>query len=351
MAILSGLPVHSNGRGRASLGDLSLSDGLSDGFGRRIDYLRLSLTDRCNFRCIYCMPHGGLPFTPHEEIVSYEDMLRLCGIMASLGISRFKVTGGEPLCRKGAAGFIRNLAALPGAAEVTLTTNGSLLEPYCEQLAGSGLRAVTFSCDALDPRVFARIARTDISLAAVLRAMERAADLGLRVKINTVPLQGHNDGQLVPLASFALERGYHIRFIELMPVGLGKTLRGLPQEEVFAVMEREFGRLEPATEKTGNGPAVVYSARGYPGRIGFIAALSGRFCGACNRMRLTSTGFLKSCLCHSLGADLRAPLRQGASDEDVRRIILETVANKPAGHTFSFTGKEKNVFYMNTVGG
>lgn len=325
---------------------------LRDGFGRRIEYVRLSLTDRCNFRCIYCMPHDGIPFLPHEQILSYEELLRFCGMMASLGISRFKVTGGEPLCRKDAAGFISSLAALPGVAEVTLTTNGSLLERHLDELVQGGLRTVTVSCDAFEQESFAAIAGgADVSLDAVKAAMARAAEYGLRVKINTVPLAGYNDRQLVPLARFALEKGYHIRFIELMPVGRGRELAGVPQDELFARMEREFGTLERVKHKTGNGPAVVYSAKGYPGYIGFIAALSNCFCASCNRIRFTATGFLKTCLYHDTGVDLGSSIRGGANDAELRRRFLEAVANKPSGHTFSFTAKEKNIFFMNSVGG
>ena len=323
---------------------------MRDGFGRRITYARLSLTDRCNFRCIYCMPREGLPFIPHERISSYEEMLRFAGIMASLGIARFKVTGGEPLCRKGAVECIRSLAALPRVAEVTLTTNGALLAPHLGELAGSGLSAVTFSCDALDRKTFAAITRTGITPDGITAAMARAASLGLRVKINTVPLKGYNEKELIPLARFALERGYQIRFIELMPVGKGRTLAGVPQEDLFAAMEREFGPLAPVRERTGNGPAVVYAAKGYTGSIGFIAALSGRFCGSCNRVRLTSTGFLKTCLCHEAGVDLGTPARDGATDRELGDIILRAVAEKPSGHTFSFTEGVEG-FYMNSVGG
>jgi cyclic pyranopterin phosphate synthase len=297
------------------------------------------------------MPQEGLPFIPHDQILSYEEMLHLCGIMASLGIAYLKVTGGEPFCRKGSAGFIRSLAALPGIAEVTLTSNGSLLGPHLEALAQSGLHAVTFSCDAIDQNVFAAITRTDTALDAIKDAMKQAAALGMLVKINTVPLKGHNVGQLVPLARFALERGYHIRFIELMPVGNGRTLSGVSQQELFAMMQGAFGGLERIHERTGNGPAMIYSAKGYPGRIGFIAALSGRFCDSCNRMRLTSTGFLKTCLCHDTGVDLKIPLRSGANDHSLRQTILETVAAKPLGHTFSFIDKKESGFFMSSVGG
>lgn len=297
------------------------------------------------------MPHDGLPFIPHEQIVSYEEMLRLCRIMAALGVSRYKITGGEPLCRKGVAGFIRELAALPGVREVTMTSNGILLARQLDKLVESGVRRITFSCDAYDQKTFARLSRSDASVEDVRQTMARAAALGMPVKINTVPLKGYNDAELVPLARFALERGYQIRFIELMPVGRARSLAGIPQGDIFAAMEREFGPLKRVEHKTGNGPAVVYAAAGHPGRIGFIAALSDRFCEACNRVRLTSTGFLKTCLCHDTGVDCRTPLRDGATDAALSRLIREAVARKPKGHVFSFSSKENGGFFMNSVGG
>ncbi|MDR2076077.1 MAG: radical SAM protein, partial [Desulfovibrio sp.] len=258
---------------------------LCDDFGRRIEYLRVSLTDRCNFRCLYCMPREGLSLVSHREILGYEELLRLCSVTAALGVARYKITGGEPLCRKDAPAFIRRLAALPGVREVTLTTNGSLLPPSLDELAEAGLAAVTVSCDALSPEGMSRITRSregDFGLLAAV--MARAKVLGLRVKINTVPLRGHNEGELIPLARFALERGYHIRFIELMPVGPGKDLAGVPVAEVAALLEREFGPLERMTDRVGNGPAVCYAVPGQTGIIGFIAALSRRFCQDCNRV-------------------------------------------------------------------
>jgi cyclic pyranopterin phosphate synthase len=330
---------------------LLLAPAVHDAFGRRIDYVRLSLTDRCNFRCIYCMPQAGLPFIPHERIVTYEEMLRLCRLMAVEGISRYKITGGEPLCRKGVAGFIRSLAALPGVQEVTMTSNGSLLAPHLEELAECGLSRITFSCNALDQDVFARLSRSAASVKDVRQTMARAAALGMQVRINTVPLRGHNEAELVPLARYALERGHHIRFIELMPVGRARSLAGVPQKEVFAAMHREFGPLRLVSAKTGNGPAVVYSVPGHPGHIGFIAALSGRFCDACNRVRLTSTGFLKTCLCHDAGVDCRAPMRAGATDGELLRMLRQAVDGKPKGHAFSLPPDKENGFFMNAVGG
>lgn len=297
------------------------------------------------------MPQEGLPFIAHQQILTYEEMLRLCRVLVSLGVFHYKVTGGEPLCRKGAAGFIRNLARLPGVREVTLTTNGSLLAPHLEELAAAGVRRITFSCDAVEQQTFARMSRSEFSLAAVRETMDRAAALGMGVKLNTVPLAGYNEAELLPLARYALERGYHIRFIELMPVGRAYSLTGIPQDALFAAMEREFGPLRRIDHKTGNGPAVVYAPAGYPGRIGFIAALSGKFCETCNRVRLTSSGFLKTCLCHDAGVDCQGPLRNGASDEELALLLRDAVAKKPGGHSFSFAEQNGNSFFMNSVGG
>jgi cyclic pyranopterin phosphate synthase len=326
---------------------------LYDSFGRRIDYIRVSLTDRCNFRCVYCMPPQGLSLVSHRDILGYEELLRLCAIAASLGISRYKITGGEPLCRRDAPGFIRLLAALPGVEEITLTTNGSLLPLRLEELAGSGLKAVTVSCDAVSRKGLLRITRSrEAAFGPLAGAMARAKTLGLGVKINTVPLKGYNEEELVPLALFALERGYHIRFIELMPVGLGKGLRGIPPQEVASLMARKFGPLERLTARAGNGPAVCHSIRDMAGAIGFISALSDRFCHACNRVRLTSTGFLKTCLHHAAGLDLRRPIREGASDGELADLIRQAVLGKPRGHAFSFAAPaEEKQFFMHSVGG
>jgi cyclic pyranopterin phosphate synthase len=326
---------------------------LRDAFGRRIDYMRVSLTDRCNFRCLYCMPPQGLSLASHQDILSYEELLRLCAVASSLGVSRYKITGGEPLCRKDAPDFIRRLAVLPGVQEVTLTTNGLLLPKLLDELAGAGLAAITVSCDAVSPEGMRKITRrAEGNFALLAAAMARAGSLGLRVKINTVPLKGYNEAELIPLARFALENGYQIRFIELMPVGPGKNLAGISAKEVAALLEGEFGPLEPMASRQGNGPAVCYSVSGQSGVIGFIAPLSRRFCQTCNRVRLTSGGFLKTCLQHKAGLDLREPLRCGASSQDLAALMRKAVWDKPGGHAFSFGPVPgEDLFFMPSVGG
>ena len=326
---------------------------LLDSHGRRIEYMRISLTDRCNYRCVYCMPPEGERFIPHEEILSYEEFLRLCRITAALGISKYKITGGEPLCRKGAVEFIRNLKALPGVEQTTITTNGSLLGQYVPELAAIGVDGVTVSLDSLDPGRFANITRSRADLRAVTAAMEDAKSRGLRVKINVVPLKGRNDGELLDLAHFALSRGIHIRFIELMPVGTGRVYEGVPQEAVRAMMEDAFGPLRPLDRTIGNGPAECFSVPGQSGSIGFISALSKKFCHKCNRIRLTSLGYLKSCLHHDIGVEIKPLLRGGASDAELREAIVSAVRRKPLSHEFSRAREEgaPKVFYMNSVGG
>lgn len=339
-----------SGGGPSALAD-GLAGGLVDGQGRRIDYVRLSLTDKCNFRCIYCMPYEGEPFIPHKAIITYEELLRLADVFTSLGIRHYKITGGEPFCRRGAERFIAALAARPGVADISVTTNGSRVGPHLPALAESGVSAVTFSCDAFDEDVFRKICRSETGARAVRQAMRAAAGLGLRVKMNVVPLRGLNEADLIPLARHALEQGFAIRFIELMPVGSGKGLAGIPRAEVHAIMAGAFGTLRPVARKMGNGPAVTYAADGYPGFIGFISPMTGRFCASCNRVRLTSTGFFKTCLCHDNGINLRTAMRDGLSDADLAALIIRAVKAKPSGHGLSFTAPAEQGFFMNSVGG
>lgn len=326
---------------------------LKDSHGRRIEYMRISLTDRCNYRCVYCMPPEGERFIPHDEILSYEELLRLGRITASLGISKYKITGGEPLCRKGAVGFIRNLKALPGVEQITITTNGSLLGPHVEDLAALGVDGVTVSLDSLDPARFSGITRSRADLGAIVAAMQSAKDKGLRVKINVVPLRGRNDDELADLALFALERGIHIRFIELMPVGAGRIYEGVPQDAVRGMIERRFGQLSPLCRVIGNGPAECFTVAGYSGSVGFISALSKKFCHKCNRIRLTSLGYLKSCLHHNIGVDIKPLLRGGATDTELAAAITRAVLKKPLAHDFCRDENQAGAktFFMNSVGG
>lgn len=326
---------------------------LLDSCGRRINYVRLSITDRCNFRCVYCMPPDGETYIPHEEILSYEEILRLCRIMTDSGIEVFKITGGEPLCRKGAVRFIRNLKALPGVKQVTLTSNGVLLGPFVQELAQIGLDGLNISLDTLNQRNFQTMSRTKARPDQVIEALDMARRAGLKVKINAVPMRDVNTADLEELAAFALSRGYTLRFIELMPMGPGMEYEGVGQEEIKRMLTDRFGALAPLAERLGNGPAQYYRVEGYEGRVGFISALSDKFCASCNRVRLTSAGYLKSCLHHDIGIDLKKLLRCKADDTALAAAIGETIRKKPAAHAFApEQGKIiRSTFLMNSVGG
>lgn len=318
---------------------------------RLINYLRISLTDRCNYRCLFCMPKEGRPFIPHEKILRYDELLRLVQIFASLGIVYYKITGGEPFCRKDAVAFLHDLTQIPNVREVSITTNGSLVLPLLPDLAKSGVKRLTFSFISFDPATFQKICRTDVKPDRILQTMDEAASLGFQIKINVVPLAGYNENDLVPIARYALERGYTARFIELMPTDSGKDWIAVPQDQVRHMMEEHFGNLVPVKRKMGNGPAKVYDIAGYSGHLGFIAAMTDKFCASCNRIRLTSQGFLKTCLCHPDGVDLRQAMINGADDAALAELIKKAIQAKPAGHTFSFLPSKQHSVMMNAIGG
>jgi cyclic pyranopterin phosphate synthase len=306
---------------------------MKDSFGRTIDYLRISITDRCNLRCIYCMPPEGVESMPHADILRFEEILRLCRVLAALGIRNVKITGGEPLVRRGAAGLVRGIKGLEGIEKVTITTNGVLLGEYLDALAGAGLDAINISLDSLNEENFRRITRKETA-GQILSAIRRARDRGLPVKINCVPLRGINEGDIPELAGLARDGGISVRFIELMPLGKAAALLPVPADEVTALLERAYGPLRPLTIKPGSGPAAYYALPGFQGHIGFISALSHEFCGACNRLRLTAGGLLKPCLSSDISLDLRGLLRGGATDSEIETAIAELVSRKPARHSF-----------------
>jgi len=325
---------------------------MTDRCSREIDYLRISLTDRCNLRCVYCMPRNGVEWTPHDTILSYEQLARLCRIFAGMGFKKIKLTGGEPLVRRGVPELVRELKAIAGIEQVTLTTNGLLLERQLEALVSAGLDAVNVSLDAADEERFRAITRCG-GVKRVLAGIELALSCPeLNVKLNCVPL-GINDDQLVKLAAMARERALAVRFIELMPIGLGRLFAYRSEEAVRALLEQEFGPMTPSPFSPGNGPCRYFSLPGFTGKIGFISAMSHRFCASCNRVRLTAQGFLKPCLQYGLGTDLRELLTQGADDAMLDAAIRHAVGNKPDGHRFldyqNEPGLERHI--MSQIGG
>ena len=323
-----------------------------DGQGRSIDYLRISVTDRCNLRCVYCMPPEGVEWMPHDDMLSYEEIIRLCTLFARRGIRKVRLTGGEPLARKGLAQLVAGIKAIDGIESIAMTTNGIALADQLPDLLAAGLTAVNVSLDTLDRAQYAAITRRD-KLPQALESLYAALDApGLRVKLNCVPM-GDNDEQLVPLAALARDHDLAVRYIELMPIGLGGDLPGRTEEQVRAKLEAAFGPMTPCGDSLGAGPGHYFTVPGFVGKIGFISAMTHQFCHQCNRVRLTATGFLKTCLQYETGVDLRALLRSGAGDEAIDQAIAAAILQKPLRHHFCDAAgqREDERRNMNQIGG
>ena len=308
-----------------------------DRYQREIHYLRLSVTDLCNLRCRYCMP-DGVEKLEREAVLTYEEFLHLAALFAQCGIDTVRVTGGEPLVRKNVAQLVAGLKATPGIRRVTLTTNAVLLAEQLPALLDAGLDSVNISLDTLRPEVFRQITARD-DFAAVQAGLQAALESGLPVKLNCVPQAGVNEGELEALAALAKDNAMQVRFIEMMPIGYGAAMPCISGPELRARFVRrwpELAPLSPAQEHAlGDGPAVYYTVPGWQGSIGFIAAVHGKFCASCNRVRLTSQGFLRPCLASETGCDLRALLRSGADDAQLLAAIRETIWAKPREHHFN----------------
>ena len=304
-----------------------------DRYQRDIHYLRLSVTDLCNLRCRYCMP-DGVEKLEREAVLTYEEFLRLAALFARCGIDTVRVTGGEPLVRKNVAQLVAGLKETPGIRRVTLTTNAVLLAEQLPALLDAGLDSVNISLDTLRPEVFRQITARD-DFAAVQAGLQAALESGLPVKLNCVPQAGVNEGELEQLAALAKDNAMQVRFIEMMPIGYGAAMPCVSGPELRARFANRWPELHPVEGTTfGNGPAVYYTVPGWKGSIGFIAAVHGKFCASCNRVRLTSQGFLRPCLASETGCDLRALLRSGADDAALLQAIQNTILAKPREHHF-----------------
>ena len=308
-----------------------------DRYQREIHYLRLSVTDLCNLRCRYCMP-DGVEKLEREAVLTYEEFLRLAALFARCGIDTVRVTGGEPLVRKNVAQLVAGLKETPGIRRVTLTTNAVLLAEQLPALLDAGLDSVNISLDTLRPEVFRQITARD-DFAAVQAGLQAALESGLPVKLNCVPQAGVNEGELEGLAALAKDNAMQVRFIEMMPIGYGAAMPCISGPELRARFARRWPELAPLSaaqeHALGDGPAVYYTVPGWQGSIGFIAAVHGKFCASCNRVRLTSQGFLRPCLASETGCDLRALLRSGADDAQLLTAIRETIWAKPREHHFN----------------
>ena len=308
-----------------------------DRYQREIHYLRLSVTDLCNLRCRYCMP-DGVEKLEREAVLTYEEFLRLAALFARCGIDTVRVTGGEPLVRKNVAQLVAGLKETPGIRRVTLTTNAVLLAEQLPALLDAGLDSVNISLDTLRPEVFRQITARD-DFAAVQAGLQAALESGLPVKLNCVPQAGVNEGELEALAALAKDNAMQVRFIEMMPIGYGAAMPCISGPELRARFARRWPELAPLSaaqeHALGDGPAMYYTVPGWQGSIGFIAAVHGKFCASCNRVRLTSQGFLRPCLASETGCDLRALLRSGADDAQLLTAIRETIWAKPREHHFN----------------
>ena len=308
--------------------------GLSDSFQRPINYLRISVTDRCNLRCIYCMPPQGVRLSPRSEILHYEEIQAVAQAAAALDINKVRLTGGEPLVRSGLSHLVEILSQIEGIDDIALTTNGMLLKQHAAPLRQAGLRRVNVSLDTLKREKFHRITRHD-RLGDVLDGIKAAKEAGLDpVKVNMVVIRGINDDEVLDFARLTIEQEWHVRFIEPMPFGIGEGISFVPTGEI---QERllSLGSLEPCLPSQGNGPAKYFRFEGTQGTVGFISPLSEHFCFNCNRLRLTVDGKLRPCLLSDEEVDLKNPLRRGALPDELKGLIQQAVAQKPERHHLS----------------
>jgi cyclic pyranopterin phosphate synthase len=307
--------------------------GLSDSFQRPINYLRISVTDRCNLRCVYCMPVSGVCPLSHEDILRYEEIDTVARAAAEMGIDKIRLTGGEPLVRAGLPDLVAMLAEIKTINDISLTTNGTLLTKHAAELKKAGLNRVNISLDSLKPDRFQSITRSQAKLADVLEGIEAAREVGLEpVKLNMVVVPGVNDDEVLDFAEKTVNEEWHVRFIELMPVvAETENPQFVAASDMKKTIER-LGKLEPCLPSVGNGPAKYFRLPKARGTIGFITPVSEHFCFNCNRLRLTADGKLRPCLLSAYEVDLKGPLRQGADAEGLKKLIEEAVANKPKQH-------------------
>jgi len=341
---------------------------LVDQFSRTISYLRLSITDRCNLRCMYCMPEGAEDtathtktgeILQHKDLLSYEEMLRVVRISVGMGMNKLRLTGGEPLVRRGILDFIHQLTSLDNLKEVRITTNGVLLDDYAEQLFAGGVRQLNVSLDSLQAARFYSITGRNY-FARVWKGLMRARDLGFKIKINVVAMKGVNDDEFSDFARLALTEPFQVRFIEFMPLGeksSWKKEQFIRAEDIKDIIST-IGQLTPFKNNRDEGPARMYELQdssGQKGAVGFISPISHHFCDQCNRLRLTSEGTLRACLLNDRETDLKLLLRNGASDGVIRESIRQTILNKPKGHTLEDdlqkSGKPVCSGQMSQIGG
>jgi cyclic pyranopterin phosphate synthase len=328
-----------------------------DQYNRDINYLRVSITDRCNLRCMYCMPKEGLSHIGHDDILRYEEISRIVSVAVGTGIRKIRITGGEPLVRRGVVDFMASLKTIPDLRDISLTTNGTLLSEFAGKLFHAGVKRINISLDSLNHEKYERITRGG-DLNAVLKGIDEVHRIGFSpIKINIVAIKGFNDDEILDFAKLSMDKPFQIRFIELMT--LGRT--GLDRDSKYlsndVIREKihEVYRLEPidGERKLIDGPARIYRIAGGAGEIGFISPVSHHFCNSCNRLRLTSDGHLRACLLSDEEVDLKGALRGGCNDDHLAKLIIGTIAKKPIRHDLACDEGhiKKCIKDMSTIGG
>ena len=329
-----------------------LKQKLIDKYDRHLNYLRISITDRCNLKCMYCMPPGFIPRLSHNEILRYEEIIRIIKVGIFLGISKVRITGGEPLIRKGVYDFLEQLSRMDGLRDIALTTNGVSLKDNIEKVKTAGIKRINISIDTLSRKKYKQITGYD-RFDQVWEGIELAHKNGFDpIKLNMVALSGVNDDELADFARLSLSYPFHIRFIEYMPIGKSR-MNSSPLLLVPEIKKRisTVGKLIPVKNSINDGPAERYKFEGAKGEIGFIGALSHHFCNRCNRLRLTASGQLRPCLLSDHYEDLKSPIRNGCSDEELAEIFLAALQHKPSDHNLSISNQTEVSGQMSSIGG
>ncbi|MGL4569927.1 MAG: GTP 3',8-cyclase MoaA [Clostridium sp.] len=321
-----------------------------DKYGRNVDYLRISITDKCNLRCIYCMPETGSKFEKEEDKLSNSEIYKIAQSAAKLGIRKIRLTGGEPLVRDGIVDLINKINNIDGIEEICLTTNGILLEENLDKLYKSGLRKVNISLDTLNEEKYEQITRGG-SIRKVLNAIDKCLEYGITVKLNVVIIDGINDNEILELVNLTLSKKIDIRFIELMPIGEGIKFKGPSNEYIVDYIEKADVQFKEVYRSSHDGPAKYIKINNSLGRIGFISAMSSCFCADCNRIRITTDGMLKQCLNWKSGINLKKKFIDGIEDEQLNNIIKDSIYNKPEKYLFKEESKDKEEKFMNEIGG
>lgn len=321
-----------------------------DKFGRNVDYLRISITDKCNLRCIYCMPEKENTFCSNDKKLTNNEIQRIVNLSSKLGIRKVRLTGGEPLVMDGVVDLINNINSIEGIEEIAITTNGILLDDKIETLARCGLKKVNISLDTLKEDKYFKITRGG-DLNKVLSAINKGIKLGIKIKLNVVIVEGINDDEILDLIDLTKKIPVDVRFIELMPIGEGKKFKGLSNESLFEFIKKNNIEFEYINRNSHDGPAEYIKLKDALGRVGFISAMSNCFCKECNRIRITTDGFLKQCLNWKSEINLKSIIKSGATDDEIKDIIEKAIYNKPEKYLFKSMDKNKEIKFMNEIGG